>query len=231
MPTPAGPSAESVLSGATGTTPGVSLPPRKEPEPATPMPPPAPERSTPAAAAAKYTVAAGDSLWSIAEEHYGDGHLWTKLKAANPGIEENVKVGQVLSLPSKEELLAPAKGAKSAAKPEAAPGEAKPGAKPTTETTEAKPEAQPHTYVAESGDTLFKIAAKLLGSGHRWRELLELNKDKLAEPEDLKVGMELRVPAKEGQPEKAKSESAKPETRKNGTKKSEPGKSGGSKKS
>jgi nucleoid-associated protein YgaU len=230
-PTPAGPSGESVLSGATGASPGVSLPPRKEIEPATAMPPPAPERTAPAANAAKYTVTAGDSLWSIAEEHYGDGHLWTKLKAANPGIEENVKVGQVLNLPPKEELLGPAKGAKPAAKPEAASGEAKPGAKPATQPADAKPAAQPHTYVAESGDTLFKIAAKVLGNGHRWRELLELNKDKLAEPEDLKVGMELRVPAKEGQTEKVKSEPAKPETKKNGTKKSEPSKSGGSKKS
>ena len=76
----------------------------------------------------------------------------------------------------------------------------------------------------------------MLGNGHRWRELLELNKDKLTAPEDLKVGMELRLPAKETQPEKAKSGSAKPETTTNGakksnTKKTEPGKSGGAKKS
>ena len=235
-PTPTGPSAESVLSGAPGTPPGVSLPPRKEPEPGTVMPPPAPERSAPAPTAAKYTVVAGDSLWSIAEEHYGDGHMWTKLKAANPGIEDNVKVGQVLNLPSKDELLSPAKGAKSAAKTETTPGATKPGGSPVAETSAAKSEAQPHTYVAESGDTLFKIAAKVLGNGHRWRELLELNKDKLTAPEDLKVGMELRLPAKETQPEKAKSGSAKPETTTNGakksnTKKTEPGKSGGAKKS
>jgi nucleoid-associated protein YgaU len=195
-------------------TPAVSPPPRKEAEPPGATPLPAQPRGG-LAAPRKYTVAEGESLWSIAEEQYGDGHLWTKILAANPGIDELVKVGQVINLPPKEELLAPAGEAKPGAKPVSPPAEAQPGAKPV---------GRAHTYVVEKGDTLYSIAAKVLGNGNRWREIFELNKDKFAKPEDLKVGMELKLPAKEG-------ESGKGETSKPAPSKPEPKKSGAARKS
>jgi nucleoid-associated protein YgaU len=187
-------------------TPAVSPPPRQETEPPAATPLPAQPRGVPAAAR-KYTVAEGESLWSIAEEQYGDGHLWTKILAANPGTDEHVKTGQVINLPPKEEVRAPV-------------GESKPGARPAPPPAEAQPGVRPHTYVVEKGDTLYAIAAKVLGNGNRWREIAELNKVK---PEDLKVGMELKLPAKEG-------ESGKGETSKPVPAKPEPKKSGAAKK-
>jgi len=210
------PAPESPTTLLTKSTPVVSPPPRTgtEPPAATPLPP-QPRGSS--AASKQYTVAEGESLWSIAEEQYGDGYLWTKLLAANPGIDELVKVGQVINLPPKEALLAPAGAPAPGAKPASKPGEAQPGAKPP-------PEGRQNIYVVEKNDTLYSIAAKVLGNGNRWRELLELNKDKLSRPEELKIGMELKLPAKEGA-------SGKSGPAKTGSDKTEPKKSGPSKKS
>ena len=40
-----------------------------------------------------YKVISGDSLWNIAQKHYGDGSLYTKIQEANkskyPSLEKN----------------------------------------------------------------------------------------------------------------------------------------------
>ncbi len=185
---PATPAAEPIATPLVRTTPAVTPPARSETEApaATPV---APQPRTPAAVR-KYTVAEGETLWSIAEEQYGDPHLWRKILAANPGMDERVNAGQVINLPPKEDVLVPA------ATPTARPAPGAGEAKPTTETRDTRPAARAATYVVEKNDTLYSIAAKVLGDGNRWREIFELNKDKLARPEALKIGMELKLPAK-----------------------------------
>ena len=50
--------------------------------------------------ASHYTIKAGDSLWNIAKDNYGDGAMWVKIKMANAGINsENLAVGQTINLP------------------------------------------------------------------------------------------------------------------------------------
>jgi 5'-nucleotidase len=49
----------------------------------------APSSSAPRATKAKYTVKKGDSLWSIAQAKYGDGHKWKQIAAANPKLNPN----------------------------------------------------------------------------------------------------------------------------------------------
>lgn len=50
-----------------------------------------------------YTVVAGDSLWKIAQHHYGNGALYPKIIAANPGKLKDEKTvihpGDVLAVP------------------------------------------------------------------------------------------------------------------------------------
>jgi nucleoid-associated protein YgaU len=41
---------------------------------------------------------------------------------------------------------------------------------------------------------LWKIAAKELGGGHRWKYLYELNKDKIKNPNKLKPGTKITIP-------------------------------------
>jgi len=49
-------------------------------------------------------------------------------------------------------------------------------------------------YTIQKGDSLWKIAQKELGSGHRWKYLYELNKDKIRDPNKLKPGLKIIIP-------------------------------------
>jgi hypothetical protein len=54
----------------------------------------------------------------------------------------------------------------------------------------------PQIYVVQEGDTLFSIAASLLGSGSRWREIYDLNKAVIGDnPALLSPGQKLTIPA------------------------------------
>ena len=44
------------------------------------------------------------------------------------------------------------------------------------------------------GDTLYKIAQRYYGSGSRWPEILEANRDVLKNENAVRPGMELRIP-------------------------------------
>jgi LysM repeat protein len=50
-------------------------------------------------------------------------------------------------------------------------------------------------YVVQSGDTLSGIAGRYLGSIARFDEIYELNRDQLAGPHALKIGMKLKLPS------------------------------------
>jgi len=49
-------------------------------------------------------------------------------------------------------------------------------------------------YVIQKGDSLWKIAEKELGSGHRWKYLYELNKERIKNPNKLKAGQKITIP-------------------------------------
>lgn len=68
-----------------------------------------------------------------------------------------------------------------------------PATSPAPRTT---PAARPKTYTVKAGDTLGKIAGEVLGSSKKWEQLLDANSDQIESPEELKVGMVLKVPAK-----------------------------------
>ena len=49
-----------------------------------------------------YEVKAGDTLWKIAKEHYGDGNLYRDIFNANTDVltdPDKIKVGQRLRIP------------------------------------------------------------------------------------------------------------------------------------
>jgi len=49
-------------------------------------------------------------------------------------------------------------------------------------------------YIIQKNDSLWKIAEKEMGSGHRWKYLYELNKDRIKNPKKLKAGTKIEIP-------------------------------------
>lgn len=53
---------------------------------------------------------------------------------------------------------------------------------------------QPQTYTLVAGDTLWKVAQKMLGNGNRWREIQKLNNITDAQLTRLQIGMVIKLP-------------------------------------
>jgi outer membrane protein OmpA-like peptidoglycan-associated protein len=77
------------------------------------------------------------------------------------------------------------------------------GAKPTgegnyiieeTELVESAVKVSTKEYTIRKNDTLWKIATRELGSGHRWKYLYEINKDRIESPSRLRVGTKIIIP-------------------------------------
>jgi len=49
-------------------------------------------------------------------------------------------------------------------------------------------------YTVVSGDSLYRIARNLLGSGSRWGEIYELNRDTITNSRLIHIGWQLRIP-------------------------------------
>jgi len=50
------------------------------------------------------------------------------------------------------------------------------------------------TYTVQSGDTLSGIALSFYGDASRWPEIFEANRDRISNPNLIRVGQELRIP-------------------------------------
>jgi nucleoid-associated protein YgaU len=50
------------------------------------------------------------------------------------------------------------------------------------------------TYTVQSGDNLSKISKRFYGDANKYMKIFEANKDKLSDPDQLKPGIELRIP-------------------------------------
>jgi nucleoid-associated protein YgaU len=50
------------------------------------------------------------------------------------------------------------------------------------------------TYTVQPGDNLSKISKQFYGDASKYMKIFEANKDKLADPDKIKAGMELLIP-------------------------------------
>jgi len=60
----------------------------------------------------------------------------------------------------------------------------------------AKAEPEEQYYVIEKGDTLWAIAKKFLGSGNRYPEIFEANREVIIDPDKIFPGQKIRIPPK-----------------------------------
>ena len=151
--------------------------------------------------AAEYVIESGDSPAKIAMKFYGpeEGNRLVnvdRLMAANKITDPTrLMVGKKLIIPAlpdgPERLVAthPDTFVRTGSTATATTA---------TSTTKTQTGQTPSTkeYVVVQGDSLWTIAARTLGSGTRYKEILKLNSDRLgSDGSKLMVGMKLRVPA------------------------------------
>lgn len=167
---------------------------RQTPVPPAPVPP-TPRPPAPAPRPRTYTVKANDTLIEIAREVYGARHAmsYKLIYGANRNVlssESRLTIGQKLVIPP---LPTPA----------AAPARPTGGGYTEMDAAElarrfsgAPRPAEQRIYVVQRGDSLTAIAGKVLGddSPEAVRKLYQANRDRMAGPDILDVGVKLRVP-------------------------------------
>jgi len=55
--------------------------------------------------------------------------------------------------------------------------------------------AEAQTYKVVAGDNLSKIAKRFFGNANRWHEIFEANRDQISNPDMIRVGQVLKIPA------------------------------------
>lgn len=125
-----------------------------------------------------HRIQQGDTLWRLAERYYGDGSQWRRIAEAeqNKGrimADFQVRNGASIVIPG-------------------VPAVSQNNQRGTQRPTQPTPRQQ--TYTVQRGDTLGEISMKTLGTSRRWREILELNRDRIRDPNVVPVGVELRLP-------------------------------------
>jgi nucleoid-associated protein YgaU len=147
-----------------------------------------------------YTVGEGDILATIAQKFYGpeEGNRLVnvmRIFAANRKIlksADEILVGQKLIIPGLTGPSGPQQAGifgGSMFETRRSIGEILLGGRDSS----AKSGAE---YVVKEGDNLWKIAARQLGDGNRYKEIFKLNQDKLENEDEVVVGTSLRMPAR-----------------------------------
>jgi nucleoid-associated protein YgaU len=130
-----------------------------------------------------HDVQSGESLTSICRRYYGDASLLEELARFNDLSNPNLlRAGRRLRIPEATDLVrgrpANSTSTPSARHPAGAP--------------------EPRTYTVREGDSLSEIAQRLLGSARFYKAIYECNRDVLRSPDDIRVGMVLKIPRDPG---------------------------------
>ncbi|MEZ6243652.1 MAG: LysM peptidoglycan-binding domain-containing protein [Phycisphaerales bacterium] len=148
---------------------------------------PEPKRTVAQPTYGEYVVQKDDSLYSISKRFLGSGERWKELRDLNKDRLPNgevLRIGIRLRVPaSREATSTPTKTDR--------PATSAPTKTPTK--TESKASRE---YEVKSGDTLGQIAQRECGSAKRVEEILELNKDRIDDADEIYVGMKLRLPSR-----------------------------------
>lgn len=149
----------------------------------------------------KYTVKAGDTLFSIAEKYYQDGYKYPEIvKENNLTNVDQIEVGQVLQIPKLEAVASPevSPTPTPTSPPTAAPPseQAPPGEKgaPDASTTSQQwgPAITSETYTVVEGDWLSKIAGRAYGDILSYPKIAEANN--IQNPNLIYPGQVLTIP-------------------------------------
>ena len=126
-----------------------------------------------------YEVRSGESLSTICHQTYGTAALTAALATHN-GISDPdlVRAGQRLRLPPAAVLT------------DAGDVAISPATRDEIDTP-----TRWAAYRIKSGDSLSEIAREFMGSAGHWRQLYELNRNAISDPDNIRAGTMLRVPS------------------------------------
>ncbi|MBK7405236.1 MAG: LysM peptidoglycan-binding domain-containing protein [Phycisphaerales bacterium] len=149
----------------------------------------------------RHTVQKNESLFGIAKQYYGDGSKWRKIAEANSGLvkaDGRIEPGMTLTIPDAGSRKAAGRVGDS---PEGKSGResspsAKPEKQPASQESRVADAGKPVQYTVQKHDTLGKIAQRFLGSSKRTDLILAANKGRISDPDDIRAGMVLSIPAR-----------------------------------
>jgi nucleoid-associated protein YgaU len=164
---------------------------------------PADPPTQPKADGRAYVVQRGDSLSKIAQATYGSQSrsVIDRIYAANRATmssPNDLKAGATIILPeapkaeaANVDVRTPAKPAEAVVRNEPRTPDTRPAAEPEKKTLSAAK----RWYVVRENDRFASIAREQLGDESRWREIHELNKDKFPDPNKIRPGVRIQIPA------------------------------------
>ncbi|MGH7132585.1 MAG: LysM peptidoglycan-binding domain-containing protein [Phycisphaerales bacterium] len=159
----------------------------------------------------KHPVVQGETAFTLAKKYYGDGQLAGKLVEYNKSrlpANGTLRNGVTLRIPPKDVLLGKATLAPDAITSGTGTPSSTRGTTPMgggTGSTVVTPAPRGNntaaatttgTYTVVKGDTLGVISQKTLGTSKRWKEILNLNRKAIDDPDSLVVGTVLKLPPK-----------------------------------
>ncbi|MCH8151580.1 MAG: LysM peptidoglycan-binding domain-containing protein [Planctomycetes bacterium] len=122
-----------------------------------------------------HKVRPGESLSSICQRYYGDVLRVLELARYNDIADPDVvRAGRKLRIPKADAL---------ARNDQSNPAASSDGAD------------RSRTYTIKRGDSLSVVAQRLLHSAGRWRQLYQLNRNVISDPDTLQVGTVIKVPS------------------------------------
>jgi nucleoid-associated protein YgaU len=72
----------------------------------------------------------------------------------------------------------------------------KSGSSSTAPRPAAAPAPAEQTYTVVAGDSLSKISKKFYGDANQWKRIFEANRDQIKNPDLIRPGQTLKIPAK-----------------------------------
>lgn len=127
-----------------------------------------------------HQVKSGERLSDIAKKYYGNATKWRLIAEANKDRIPNpnvVRAGVRLYIPPEQ-------------------GEAEPTPAPTRAATPAPAptRTQYKDYKLKRGEYLSTVAERVYGNANDWRKLYAINKDRIADPNNVRAGTVIRIP-------------------------------------
>lgn len=127
-------------------------------------------------------VKENETLWSIARDYYDNPGYHKVIYEANKDAISNpdaLRAGVRLVIPDEAGSVSRRQGERASAESEA-----------------SSSGGATQSYTIGKNDTIWSIANRFYGSGAKWQDLYEMNKDVIDDPDRLTVGDEIRVPVR-----------------------------------